>query len=168
MNALDFVLIIFLLFGIFKGVMRGFILEAASLVGVILGVYIARAYSGRFSLSMHEWFDLAPKYTVPVAFFVLFVLIILTCHLLAKVLDRTIKINMLKRINQIGGGFLGLIKYAIVLSILVNVFHSIDEKAHMIKQTKKEGSLLYYPIKGLVPDVFPYVEWKDFVKNENN
>lgn len=168
MNALDFFLLAFLAFGIFKGIMKGFIVQAASLLGVFLGVYIAKFYSQGFALSLFEWFDLSVKYIVPVAFFLIFVFVILVCHFLAKILDKSLRIGVLSQINQSLGAFFGFIKYAIILSILLNVFHAIDDRAHMIKQTKKDGSLLYNPIKKLVPAVFPYVEWEDFIKNDNN
>lgn len=168
MNALDFVLLALLVFGLIKGIMRGFVLEAASLLGLIIGVYTAKAYSDSFAQTLHHWFDLSIKYIVPVAFLLIFILVIIVCHLLAKLIDKSLKIKLLKRTNQALGAFLSLLKYLVFLSIILNIFHAIDEKANLVNQSKKVNSLLYYPIKNVVPTVFPYVEWEDFVKNKNN
>lgn len=168
MNVLDIILLALLVFGVVKGIIKGFVLEAASLFGVILGVYAAKIYSSSFAYSLHHWFDLSVKYIVPVAFFLIFIFSIIIFHLLAKIIDKTVKINMLKKMNQFLGALFSLLKYAFLISIFLNVFQAIDEKAHFIKESKKNDSLLYYPIKSLVPTVFPYVVWEDFVKNENN
>ena len=165
MNALDIVLFIILIYGIAKGIIKGFVLEAASFVGVILGIYLAKIYSDRTAVSVHEWFYLSTKYAKPMGFLLLFVLVILICHFLAKLLDRAVKLVLLDWLNKVAGAFLGLLKYALVLSIFLNVFQVMDNKVKMIKQEKKDSSLLYNPLKNLVPTIMPYVDWDDFVKN---
>lgn len=168
MNALDIVFFAILIYGIYKGIIRGFVIEIGSLVGVILGIYIAKMNSDRFGASLHEWFDLSSRYTKPVAFFLLFVVVILTCHFFAKLLDKVVKIVMLDWLNKVCGSVIGLFKYTLILSIFLNVFHSIDNKVRMINNEKKNGSLLYHPIKNFAPAIMPYISWDDFVKKENN
>jgi membrane protein required for colicin V production len=168
MNALDLVFIFVLIYGIFKGFIRGFVLEAASLIGVILGIYIAKMNSDRFGISLHEWFDLSTRYAKPIAYFLLFLFVILSCHFLAKILDKLVKLALLDWLNKLLGSVTGMLKYALILSVFLNVFHTIDAKVGMINNEKKDKSLLYHPIKRLVPAIMPFIAWEDFVKNENN
>ena len=45
MNYIDIVILLFLLYGAFRGFSKGLIIEVATLAGLILGVFIAIRYS---------------------------------------------------------------------------------------------------------------------------
>lgn len=168
MNALDIVIFAILIYGAIKGYIKGLILEASSLIGVIIGIYLAKIYSDNAAASMQEWFDLSQRYAQPMGYFLVFVFVVLICHFIAKLVDRIVKVVLLDWLNKGAGIFFGLLKYALVLSIFLNVFQAIDNKVKMIKQEKKDSSLLYNPIKNFVPTVMPYIHWDDFVKNSSN
>lgn len=70
-------------------------------------------------------------------------------------------------INQgIGGGFtwlaeshawagLGALKYLLLVSLVICVIQFIDSDSQLISQTKKEQSLLYYPMESFAGIFFP-------------
>lgn len=164
MNFIDIIILIILLFGLIKGIIRGFILQLFSLLGIILGIYIAKMYIGTITFLIMQLIDIEEMYAKPLAYLIIFCVIILVSHLIAKLLDNTIKISLFKWLNSLLGGILGLVKYALVLSILLNVFQVIDSKERIIKQKEKNSSSLYKPVLNLVPTLMPSID-TDFLEN---
>ncbi len=163
MNFIDIVILIILLFGLIKGVVRGFVLQLFSLLGILIGIYVAKMYIGTLTYIIIQWVEIEEMYAKPIAYLLIFCVIILAAHLIAKLLDKSIKISLLKWINNLLGAVLGILKYALVLSILLNVFHIIDSKSRIIKQEKKNESSLYSPVLSIIPKIMPYVN-TDFLE----
>lgn len=78
---LDYIIIIFLAFLIVRGVMRGFIRELSSLIGVILGIWLGNLYQPWMTglLKPHLPF---PQYLPLLSFIFLFFSILIICNLL--------------------------------------------------------------------------------------
>jgi len=163
MNVLDILLFIVLIYGIVKGLIRGFVLQFFSLLGIFIAIYAAKMYNGKISLKLGDWIGISATYAKPISYFIIFCTIILLFHLVAKLLDKSIKVSLIDWVNKLLGAALGLFKYALVLSIFLNVFQVIDSNGKFIKQEKKNKSLLYNPVLKLVPKVMPYV-YADFLK----
>jgi membrane protein required for colicin V production len=65
--------------------------------------------------------------------------------------------------NRLLGALLAIFKYALVLSIFLNVYQNLDKKEKIISKTRKQSSALYYPVTNLVPKIMPYVD-RNFMK----
>ncbi len=165
MNVLDIIFIIILLYGIIKGVIKGFVVEVASFVGVILGIYLAKYNSATLALFLNGLLNIAEEYNQAIAFVTIFVLVILICHILAKIVDKTLKLVMLGWLNKLLGAALGFIKYALIISIILNVLTGFNLSDKFLSSEKKEGSFLYKPLEKIVPEIMPFVNWDDFKKN---
>ena len=77
MNVIDIILGIILLFGLIRGVMRGFIIELASLVALIVGVYGAIHFSYFAFDFLQNQFDWDEQYIQLTAFAITFILIVI-------------------------------------------------------------------------------------------
>lgn len=163
MNFIDIIILIILLFGLIKGIIRGFVLQLFSLLGILLGIYIAKMYIGTITFIIMQWVEIEAVYAKPIAYLLIFCVIILAAHMISKLLDKSIKISLLKWMNKSLGALLGLFKYALVLSILLNAFQVIDSKGRIIKQEKKNNAALYHPVLNIVPKVMPFVN-TDFLE----
>jgi membrane protein required for colicin V production len=85
---------------------------------------------------------------------------------LGNLLDNVIKAVALGFLNRLAGIIFGAIKTAIILSIFLLLFDSIDENVHLLPSDQKTESKLYTPMKQLVPTLFPFIKLWDFNESE--
>ena len=96
------------MYGIFKGIKNGLIVELASLVSFFVGIYIAVKFSSVVGSFIGD-----SKSSKVVAFVVTFILVLVGIHLLAKVFSKIASALFLGLINTIGGGIFGALKTAL-------------------------------------------------------
>ena len=174
MNLLDIFICVFLSLGLIKGFRNGFFVELASLVSILLGIFIAI----KFSYLTKSWLEnhgtWNPKTVQVVAFGLTFVLVIVGVSMLAKVFTSIANLAFLGIVNSIFGALVGLLRSVLVLSILLNLFHKLNTHHQMISWETREQSTLYQPVQQISKRIYPSIsEWftafqsKDF-KLEND
>lgn len=155
MNSLDIILAIFLIIGLIQGLRKGFFIELASLVGLILGVvgaiYFSHIVAG-FLVSFTSWEEQTLNL---VSFAVTFIGIVIIVSLIARILTKAADIVALGVLNKLMGSLFGLIKTAFFLSVLLLFINSIEKEMSFMDQEKKEASILYKPVASLAPMVLP-------------
>ncbi|MEB8346076.1 CvpA family protein [Flavobacteriaceae bacterium KMM 6898] len=157
MSFLDIVLGLLLLFGLFKGLKNGLLIEIASLVALIAGLYGAIHFSyivGDYLATQLAWDG---KYMNLAAFIITFVIIILLVSLVGRLLTKIVDFAMLGLMNRIAGGIFGMLKVAVLLGALLIFFHNSIFKFGIIKDETIESSVLYEPIKEIGAFVFSKV-----------
>ena len=115
MNYLDIILGIVLVLGLFKGLKNGLLIEIASLIALILGVYGAihfSYYAVDFLNEKVDWSEHAINLT---AFAVTFIIIVVVITLAGRLLTKVASLAMLGIVNRILGGVFGLLKSAFIL-----------------------------------------------------
>lgn len=155
MNVLDIVLGVFLLIGLFQGFRKGFFVELASLVGLILGVIGAIYFSHFVSGFLIKFISWEEQTVNLVAFAITFIGIVILVSMLARVLTQMADIAALGLINKFFGAIFGLLASAFFLSVLVLFFNSFDQDFSILEEEKKEASILYKPVSSLAPMVLP-------------
>jgi membrane protein required for colicin V production len=155
MNVLDIVLGVFLLIGLFQGFRKGFFVELASLLGLILGV-IGAIYFSHFVSGILIKFTGWEEQTVNlVSFAITFIGIVILVSMLAKVLTQMADIAALGLINKFFGAVFGLLSSAFFMSVLLLFFNSFERDFSILEEEKKETSILYKPVSSLAPMVLP-------------
>ena len=105
MNYVDIFISIFLIYGFIKGLYKGFIIEIASVVGLLLGIYLATQHSGNLSnyLISKQFFSWKEGYVIILSNVILFILTILIVSILGKVATKLVKLVALGLFNKILG-----------------------------------------------------------------
>lgn len=166
MNIVDIVIVVFLLFGLIKGIFKGLFVEVASVIGLIAGVYGAIHFSyfaKDFLLGFVNW---QPEYISITSFAITFISIIIVISLLGKLLTKIANFAALGMLNKLLGGVFGMLKIAIILSVVIFFFSKINKKLPFLEKEILEESVFYSPIQKLVPTLFPIIENKN--PKENN
>ncbi len=155
MEVIDIILGIALLYGLIKGISKGFFAEVASLIALIMGIYGAIHFSSfaRDILTQHVALD--PKYIKLASFAVTFVVIVVGISLAGKLLTKLANLISLGFLNTILGAIFGVIKIGLILSVLIGWFEKINGVLPFISDEQKENSILFTPIKNLAPTIFP-------------
>lgn len=173
MNYIDIVLGILLVLAGISGFKKGLIAEVASLAALILGIWGAIKFSHITSEFLIENFNLQTEYLNLISFAVTFVVIVILVHIVGSAVTKMIDVVMLGFINKLAGLVFGVIKSALILSIILVVFDKIDDDVHILPEKTKTNSRMYEPIRSFAPTIFPFIDiWeidlKDNKTNKNN
>ena len=166
MNYLDIIFLVPLLFALYRGFKKGMIHMVASLAALVLGIFGAIKLRPVFASLLDSIFDISPDYMNVIAFSVAFVSIVLVVHLVAFVVEKLIKAVALNLVNRLLGMGIGLLVTAFVLSMILWPVNQVNAEKQIIRPERIEGSILYKPLSGFAPAVFPYLkkqDWKEFI-----
>lgn len=147
MNKVDIVLLIPLLWGAFMGFRKGLVLELASLVGLILGIYGAIKFSGFTAEKLTEFVEVSEEWLGLLSFLITFIGIVFAVFIFARILDRTLKMVALGFVNRLLGLVFGLLKYALIVSTLMYFFENMNKKFKLTEDDFIEKSVLWEPLK---------------------
>lgn len=158
MNYLDIILALPLIWGIWKGFSKGFILELCTLMALILGVYGALEFSDYTGNFLAREFNADTKLLPLIAFAVTFLIIVIVVHLFGRLLQGALKLVALGTVNKIAGAVFSLLKYALILSGLIYLINGFSVRDSIVPDDLANGSLLYEPIASLAPTIYPAMQ----------
>ncbi|MBI3500356.1 MAG: CvpA family protein [Bacteroidetes bacterium] len=155
MSYIDIILIIPLLWGLYKGFSKGLIIEVASLAAFVLAVWGGIKFSDFLSEWMKNSFDWTSKYLPVISFAIIFIGILILVFSTAKLLERFVKAAALGFANKLAGGIFGMLKFGLILSVLIFVLNAIEKNVQLIPSETKHASLLYEPVGKIAPLIIP-------------
>lgn len=158
MNFLDIIFVIPLLWGAYKGFSKGLVLEMASFVALGLGVWGGLKFSYVSAEYLSKLFDISVKLMPLISFSVVFIIIVVAVFLLAKLLQSILKKAALGLINRLLGLVFGVLKFAFILSIILNLINVFNKEVEFITSEKKDSSLLYQPIEKISQLLIPGIK----------
>lgn len=151
MNFLDILIVVPMIWYGFKGFRKGLVFEVAGVVALIAGTWIAINFSNKVA----EIIGLSGKYVDIIAFVITFGCVIFLVYLFAKFIEKVVTFVVPEFLNNIGGLIIGSLKIALIASILLYFITSMDKFELFLKRDVKDGSILYRPVSGIAPILFP-------------
>ena len=155
MNLLDLILLIPVVWLCIRGFSKGFIIELASLIGLILGIVAAYYFSGYVMDLMKDYFTFNEQTRRIIAYIVIFLAVMLVVYLIGKALEKVIDIVMLGWLNKLLGAMVGLAKGVVLVGIILFIIERADPGQKVIKPDVKEKSMFYQPVMQLVHFIVP-------------
>lgn len=155
----DIICLIIFSWAIYKGYTRGFILQAATLAALILGIYGAIRFSGFTADIIIEKLHSNWEYMHLFAYAITFIGIVIGVHFLARIIEKLLKAIALNIINRIFGIIFSMAKYAFIISAILVVINGINRNTNFIPQEKIDKSILFKPLSSLAPMLFPYLHF---------
>lgn len=165
MNYIDIIILLMLVgFGI-GGWRKGLITEAATLLGLGVGLYGAFHFSDFTASKLVEWVEINPKHLNVIAFVVTFIVLTILVNLLGRLVAKLVKSINLGFIDRIGGFVFGIAKGILICSLLVMLINALELKGVLKDKTKQESKLYPY-VEMTVPYVYEGFQLvKEAVKN---
>lgn len=157
MSGLDLFLIGFIVLGLVRGFMNGLFVEIASLIALVAGVYGAlhfSNYAATFIDENSQWDEQTVNIT---AFAVTFVIIVLVIALAGKALTKLADFAALGIVNKLLGALFGAVKITLILSVILNIYDSLNRAIPLTDQKTMDDSALYHPVKSMAPSIFPII-----------
>ena len=167
MEVIDIILLVFLIYGLYKGFVNGFFTEVASLLALVVGIYVA----SHFSSFAENWLKTKvawdEKYINVAAFAITFIVVLILVSLVGKIITKIINVAQLGLLNKIAGGVFGAAKYALILSVLINIFGRMNDTLPFVKQETLDKAIVYTKVKSFGPTIIPHLEEtiQEFRKN---
>jgi|OM-RGC.v1.017041707 membrane protein required for colicin V production len=167
MNIFDIVIAVILIIAFIRGFMKGFFVEVASLIALIGGIYGAIHFSYFAANILKKYVAWSENYIALTAFAVTFIAIVIAVSSLGKVFTKMADFVALGLINKILGGVFALLKSVVILSVIFVFFARVNSTIPFIEKQTLDASILYAPVKEIVPTIFPaIIKEIDEKKNE--
>ena len=157
MNSFDYILLIPLLYGLYRGFTKGLIIELASLLALTLGIYGALHFSSFTFEFLSDYVEIKTVYLQLASYGLTFLIIVMVISLTGKALTMLIKLVALGFINRMMGAIFGSIKVLLILALFVLFFDRFNKQFGMVKDEVLDASLLYNPIRIQAEQFYPNV-----------
>lgn len=157
MNYLDYILVCPILYGLYRGFTKGLILELASLVALVAGIYGAMHFSSITFGYLSEVLEVEASYLQFASYGLTFLLIVLVITLTGKALTMLVKMVALGLLNRLTGALFGGIKGLLILSVLLMFFDRINTHFEIVKNDILYSSVLYHPILMESEAIYPSI-----------
>jgi membrane protein required for colicin V production len=171
MNFVDIIIILPLLYAAWVGFRKGLIIEVFTLLALLVGIYAGIHFSDWTSNLIKDKIDIEARYLPVVAFTLTFLAVGAMVFFAGKMIERMLKVVNLSPVNRVLGLFFGVIKMLYILSILIILIETYDERGSFIPKDVKEESYLYGPVKVTASATIPAIEestiWLKNSVNEN-
>ena len=158
MTTIDIIILIVIGAGAVMGLFKGVIKQLATIAGLIVGLIAAKALYMSLAEKLCPTITDSMTFAQIISFIMIWIAVPLGFTLISSLFSRALDAISLGWVNRLLGMLLGALKYIILVGLFINVLEYIDSDNRLIHQTKKQESVLYYPIKNFVGMFFPAVK----------
>lgn len=155
MNFIDVLIIVPLIYAGYKGFKHGLIIEVFTLLALIVGLYAGINFSDFMADLLKRTFSWDSEYLPIISFTLIFLGIGAMVFFAGKTIEQMIKVVNLSPVNKFFGVFFGVMKMLYIVSVIIVITESYDEKSDFFPDEKKEKSLLYGPVKAISTTTLP-------------
>jgi len=157
LNKIDILLLVILGFGLIRGFMRGLIIEMASLLAIVVGIYGAIHFSFFTARLLGELMPSSQQTIEVVAFGLTLIVLMLAVMFLAKMLTKMLKAAELGFLNRLAGALFGVLKAAVIVGSLFVFLERTFQTEKWLSPSALNESVLYEPVKSISAVVYANV-----------
>ena len=158
MNIVDIVILVLFIPAIIRGIMKGFVQQAAALAGLVLSIWAAF----RFSEPVYQWLtpyiEASEGVLHVVAFAVILIVVIIVTALIGRLLAKVLKFALLGWLDKLLGIVFALLVAFLLIGIVIVLMDSFNARFGLLNNDMFTGSVLYNGIKDIMYKVFPYLK----------
>lgn len=158
MNTLDIVILVLFIPGIVRGMSKGFIEQAITLIGIVLSAYLAFKFSGLACNWLKNYLTVSETVLQVLGFAVVLVAVLLIVMFVAKLVTAAVEKASLGWLNKVLGLAFSIAVSALVIGLLIIMFDTVNVKFGLVKSPVLQESLLYGALKDFGYFVFPYLK----------
>ncbi len=124
MNFFDIFILAVLCFFAIKGLVRGLVNEASSLVGLLAGGWLAYSFYPLLAAPIKNVLHLPAHLSSFLAFIIILLLTGVCAHILGNVITAALRLVMLGSLNRLGGIVIGTTEGALLLCMIFSIASS--------------------------------------------
>lgn len=168
MNLLDIVIIVTIVFLLLKGVLRGFIKEVASLMGVVLGIWLASIFHPQMANFLKPHLP-STSFLPLLSFVVIFTTVLILSNLSGTVVKLLFLKSILGWADRAMGAGLAVVKGVIITYlVIVLLTFFLPAKTPLIAKSKL-APLVIVSYQSMIRAISPerYKKWKEKIIGKN-
>ena len=154
----DIILIVILIWGAIAGFKKGLILTLASFIAIIAGALAAYYGADVIASELSLKVDWSEKQIAVASFAIVFLAVVLAVHILARVLEGSLKLVALGIANKIAGAVFGIAKNALILTFIIFGMKGFGQG--LLPENATDECVIYPVVESIAPLILPY--WEDF------
>ncbi len=132
MNTLDIIILICFLPGIIRGLSKGFLEQAVSLVGMVLSVWCAFKLRGLVCEAIAPHLEMSETLLNVVAFALILIGVSVLALILAKLFTKLVELMMLGWVNRLLGALTSCLVTLVVLGVVIVLFDTVNVKFGLV------------------------------------
>jgi membrane protein required for colicin V production len=155
MNYIDMFIMVLLIYAVFRGFTRGLVLQLASLVALLAGIFLALKFSGFTARYLIKHWALDYEYLYLVSLAITFTLVFIMISILGNLLDKVVQTAHLSIINKLAGAFFNVCKVMLIMGVLLLFIDRVDSRISLLPKNARENSFFYKPVTSTTLFLFP-------------
>lgn len=167
MSIIDIVILVFLSIGAYSGFKKGLLLEIVSLSAFFIAIIMGIKLMDWGISILASYIDGYDTFLPFIVFIIIFIAIVLIMNVFGKAVKKVLDMTLLGSIDDMAGAVLGIVKWALMLSIFFWLYESFGGG---FSEDTVGGSYLYNPLSGFAPGlldlvsgIFPFIQ--EFFEN---
>jgi len=137
---------------------------ASTLLALGLGIFLAVRFSDALSEYAVSEFELSTEFLPILSFAAIFIVVVIGVHFIGKALEKVVNMAAMKLLNKLSGLLFGVLRTALILSVLLTVITAFDAHAPVLPEKWKKESLLYKPLSRFAGKIVPAVKNSNWVE----
>lgn len=162
-NVLDLVLALPLLLAAWRGFRKGLVIEIATLVGLVAGLFAGYHGADRVADVLSKSWDLNPSTLHGIGFLIAFLAVLVAVYLLGKAVEKAVDVVALGLVNKGLGAVFGLAKMALLLSVLIYFLNEAFGKDAWLPREPVHGAVLYPVVSDIAAWLVPEMSQDGFL-----
>ena len=136
-TVIDILISIILLYFIFEGYKKGFVKQTATILGILLSLYLAISKYAEFQYYIKPYLNVSDAFLQFISFAIIFIAVNIVIQIFSNVLEKMTKYPFIKPFNQVGGALFGLLKGGVLVYFLLLILSEIPYQslAETLKQS---------------------------------
>ena len=149
MNYIDIFLSLVIVWGAYNGFLKGLINELSSILGIIIGVYLAKNFYTYLDVMLKPIFESEADYISILSLMIIFLFTVMIFEIISRLLTKFLKLIALGLLNRIIGSVFGVIKSILILCVFIFIFSKINNMLAIIENETLNQSFLYSKIENI-------------------
>jgi membrane protein required for colicin V production len=146
---------VLLIYGVFRGFTRGFIMQLTLLVAFIIGAFAALKLSGFTARILENRISISAESLYIVAMAITFLLVFVGINLVGKMMEKFAENAELSLVNRLLGVIFSVGKVIIITGVILSFVDRVDSRVHLLPKNSREHSLFYKPFVSITTTIFP-------------
>lgn len=152
MEVIDLLLAIPLIYGLYRGFRKGFLMEVVNILALVLALIGGFKLMDQAMVVLVDIFGKPGPFLPFLAFLLVFIGIVLGVNILGRAMKGLIGLTILGSIDKFIGAIIGLLKYAFAVSLVLWLIDTFDPEIFG-ERLRQDAFLLRFLI-GFAPMVF--------------
>jgi len=145
-NYLDIVIALPFLWAIYRGWVKGFVLQLCTFIALIFGVWGAQELTDVIVPYLRTHYDVVTPYARVSVFAAVLLLLFIVVYLVGLLLTKIIKATMFSVPNRLAGVFFCILKYGVLVSFALFYLDKVNNQMNFMDPTLPDGSFFYKPL----------------------